>query len=111
MTGGSITGNTAEDSAGEGYGGGVYVFGDYSQDIKGGEFELSGGSITGNKAERGGGVFVEYGYTGEGEPEPQTSGVFRLSGNPVISGNTLTDARRPATSAWIPARSSTSPAS
>ena len=64
MTGGSITGNTADDS-----GGGVYV--------NGGSFTMSGGSITGNKADgTGGGVCVNY------------DGTFNMSNNSCITGNT-----------------------
>ena len=49
MYGGSITGNTANDS-GNGDGGGVCV--------RNGEFRMIGGSITGNTAPSGGGVYV-----------------------------------------------------
>ena len=64
MNGGSITGNTAEIA------GGVLI-------DAGGTFTMSGGSITQNTADNGaGGVYVVEGCT------------FRLSGAPVITGNT-----------------------
>jgi hypothetical protein len=59
MSGGSISGNSAEMGGGVGVGRGI--------------FTMSGGSISGNSAEVGGGVFVD-------------SGTFTMSGG-TISGN------------------------
>ena len=67
MYGGSITGNTANDS-GSGDGGGVCV--------RNGEFRMIGGSITGNTAPSGGGVYVG------------GHGTFTMSNSASITGNT-----------------------
>ena len=66
MYGGSITGNTANDS-GSSDGGGVCV--------RNGEFRMIGGSITGNKAPSGGGVYVG------------GQGTFTMSNSASITGN------------------------
>ena len=86
MTGGEISGNTANA-----YGGGVFVVG---------TFEMSGGEISGNTASSGGGVCV-YGTfkLSGGEISGNTAknygggvynfdGTFAVSGNPVVSGST-----------------------
>ncbi len=75
MSGGTISGNTAEGNKG----GGVYV--------NSGTFNMSGGTISNNEAVQknvggnligyGGGVYVQY------------NGTFKISGNPVISGNLI----------------------
>ena len=92
MTGGEISGNTADE------GGGVYVNGGGTFTMTGGEisgnksycygggvyvdndgtFTMSGGEISGNTASAGGGVFVN------------DNGAFTVSGNSVVSGNTNT---------------------
>jgi hypothetical protein len=66
MTGGTISGNTSTLSGWGG--GGVFVDGE-------GTFNMSGGEISGNTATNGGGVF-------------QWNGIFNMSGNAVIRGNT-----------------------
>ena len=64
MNGGTISGNTATS------GGGVYVQG---------TFNMNGGTISGNTATSGGGVYVYNDKT------------INISGNPVITGNTLSN--------------------
>ncbi|MDY6340624.1 MAG: hypothetical protein SPL61_13625 [Saccharofermentans sp.] len=49
------------------------------------DIELNGGTITGNSAKNGGGAIL---YT------KGNSGSFKISGNPVISGNTCNDAKK-----------------
>ena len=88
MSGGTLSKNSAEMSKDgsnatqiSAYGGGVYM-------ASGGTFELSGGQITGNSVKNtsstnsyGAGVHV-FGN------KSAASGVFKVSGNPVITGNT-----------------------
>ena len=66
MYGGTISDNTAIEKE-AGYGGGVYN--DYYS-----TFIMTGGSITGNRSSNGGGVY--------------SVGTFKVSGAPVITGNT-----------------------
>lgn len=89
MSGGTIVNNSAS-----GAGGGVMIVG---------AFNMSSGSITGNKASRGGGVWLNYGsmsLTGgsitENTADAECGGVvittqttFNLSGNPIVTGNTI----------------------
>ena len=67
MTGGVISGNTAT-----GNGGGVYIF------RTGSVCNLSGGTIEKNTANVGGGIYVN----------PGNNGQLKISGNPVVKGNT-----------------------
>lgn len=67
MTGGIISGNTAT-----GNGGGVYIF------RTGSVCNLSGGTIEKNTANVGGGIYVN----------PSNNGQLKISGNPVVKGNT-----------------------
>lgn len=67
MTGGVISGNTAT-----GNGGGVYIF------RTGSVCNLSGGTIEKNTANVGGGIYVN----------PGNNGQLKISGNPVVNGNT-----------------------
>ena len=70
LTGGTISGNTANSE-----GGGVYVGLVYNKDntITYGTFKMSGGTISGNKTEMGGGVYVD--------------GTFEMSGGEVKGNN------------------------
>ncbi|MCC8160585.1 MAG: dockerin type I domain-containing protein, partial [Oscillospiraceae bacterium] len=79
MTGGNISGNSADS-----LGGGVYL--DSDEGSRDGIFTLTGGNITGNKATSGGGIYVRY-Y----DPTKYTDTIFKVSDNPVITGNTLLD--------------------
>ena len=91
MTGGTISGNTAEHC-----GGGVNVARATEEDTPGGAFEMTGGTITGNFAESGGGVFIEDHYEEEifeNEDDYEWSytishegGYFSMSGG-SIAGN------------------------
>lgn len=67
MSGGVISGNTAT-----GNGGGVYIF------RTGSVCNLSGGTIEKNTANVGGGIYVN----------PSNNGQLKISGNPVVKGNT-----------------------
>ena len=67
MSGGVISGNTAT-----GNGGGVYIF------RTGSVCNLSGGTIEKNTANVGGGIYVN----------PGNNGQLKISGNPVVKGNT-----------------------
>lgn len=67
MSGGVISGNTAT-----GNGGGVYIF------RTGSVCNLSGGTIEKNTANVGGGIYVN----------PGNNGQLKISGNPVVNGNT-----------------------
>ena len=67
MSGGVISGNTAT-----GNGGGVYIF------RSGSVCNLSGGTIEKNTANVGGGIYVN----------PGNNGQLKISGNPVVKGNT-----------------------
>lgn len=67
MTGGVISGNTAT-----GNGGGIYIF------RTGSVCNLSGGTIEKNTANVGGGIYVN----------PGNNGQLKISGNPVVKGNT-----------------------
>lgn len=67
MSGGVISGNTAT-----GNGGGVYIF------RTGSVCNLSGGTIEKNTANVGGGIYVN----------PNNNGQLKISGNPVVKGNT-----------------------
>lgn len=67
MTGGIISGNTAT-----GNGGGVYIF------RTGSVCNLSGGTIEKNTANVGGGIYIN----------PHNNGQLKISGNPVVKGNT-----------------------
>ena len=68
MTGGEISGNTAT-----GNGGGVYIY------HSGSVCNLSGGKIEKNTAKAGGGIYIN----------PSNNGQLKLSGNPVVTGNTV----------------------
>ena len=68
MTGGEISGNTAT-----GNGGGVYIY------RSGSVCNLSGGKIEKNTAKAGGGIYIN----------PSNNGQLKLSGNPVVTGNTV----------------------
>ena len=69
MTGGEISGNTATGS-----GGGVYIY------RSGSVCDLSNGTISGNTAVgNGGGIYVN----------PSNNGQLKLSGVPVVTGNTV----------------------
>ena len=72
----TINGGTISNCSGS-QGGAIRVF---RADI-----ELNGGSINGNSAKNGGGAIL---YT------KGNSGSFKISGNPVISGNTCNDAKK-----------------
>ena len=67
MSGGVISGNTAT-----GNGGAVYIF------RSGSVCNLSGGTIENNTAKSGGGIYVN----------PSNNGQLKVSGNPVVKGNT-----------------------
>jgi len=69
VTGGVITGGTGTVIDGDKYGGGVYV-------DNGGTFSMISGNIVGNDAYYKGGGVYNYG------------GVFNMSGNAIIAGNT-----------------------
>ena len=71
MSGGVISGNTAT-----GNGGAVYIF------RSGSVCNLSGGTIENNTAKSGGGIYVN----------SSNNGQLRISGNPVVKGNTVSDA-------------------
>ena len=71
MTGGVISGNTAT-----GNGGGVYIY------RTGSVCNLSGGRIEQNTAKAGGGIYVN----------PSNSGQLKISGAPVVRGNTVSGA-------------------
>ena len=71
MTGGIISGNTAT-----GNGGAVYIF------RSGSVCNLSGGTIENNTAKSGGGIYVN----------PSNNGQLKISGNPVVKGNTASGA-------------------
>lgn len=71
MTGGIISGNIAT-----GNGGAVYIY--RSRSI----CNLSGGTIENNTAKSGGGIYVN----------PSNNGQLKISGNPVVKGNTVSDA-------------------
>ena len=79
MTGGEILNNTAT-----GNGGGVYIY------RSGSVCNLSGGTISGNTANCGGGIYIN----------PSNSGQLRLSGAPVVTGNTVSGA---ANNVYVPA--------
>ena len=68
MTGGEISGNTAT-----GNGGGVYIY------RSGSVCNLSGGKIEKNTAKAGGGICIN----------PSNNGKLKLSGTPVVTGNTV----------------------
>ena len=68
MSGGTISGNTADD------GGGVYMM------SSGSTFEMSGGTISGNTADDGGGVYVM-----------SDGSTFTMSDDAVISENTASN--------------------
>ena len=95
MTGGTISGNTAECC-----GGGVNVARATEEETPGGAFEMTGGIITGNFAESGGGVFIEDHYEEEifeYEDDYEWSytishegGYFSMSGGSV-TGNGVSD--------------------
>ena len=74
MSGGRITGNTAKTTGNDG-GGGIGCFG---------KVILSGGTISGNKAIHGGGVLYSHWSS--------TNPGLTISGNPVITDNTNSDA-------------------
>lgn len=71
MTGGIISGNIAT-----GNGGAVYIY--RSRSI----CNLSGGTIENNTAKSGGGIYVN----------PSNNGQLKISGNPVVKGNTVSGA-------------------
>ena len=71
MSGGVISGNTAT-----GNGGAVYIF------RSGSVCNLSGGTIENNTAKSGGGIYVN----------PSNNGQLKISGNPVVKGNTVSGA-------------------
>ena len=71
MSGGVISGNTAT-----GNGGAVYIF------RSGSVCNLSGGTIENNTAKSGGGIYVN----------PSNNGQLKVSGNPVVKGNTASGA-------------------
>ena len=68
MSGGEISGNTAT-----GNGGGVYIY------RSGSVCNLSGGKIEKNTAKAGGGICIN----------PSNNGKLKLSGTPVVTGNTV----------------------
>ena len=103
MDGGTITGNTADGSDSNAYGGGVYVW-------NGGTFTMNGGEIRGNRAangllstRQGGGAYIAYGRftmkggaitgnTADGEGggvyiAGSSNHMFHVSGSPVIRNN------------------------
>ena len=74
MEDGTIVGNTMQDSIG----GGVYVSSSSS-------FTMTGGGIANNQANQGGGIYVYCHNVGE-------YGSFKVSGSPVVSGNSKSNA-------------------